>query len=281
VALTADPTPLQPRLPFPSFLRIQGVTFGEDAWFDGLSLKAEKRTGHGLSFLASYTWSKSLDTGSTIEAWAEWTDPLRQKQTAKGPSYYDVSQHLALSFQYELPVGRGKALGGRMSGGMNRVVGGWGIRGISTLQGGFPYDPTMSLARTNICESACTARPDQIRNANLPKSVRTRNGLSSDPTVAYWDYDAFVLPPVTAPRIGNAGRGVLRGPGVNNWDLGIFKNVAITERLRLEFRYEMFNAWNHPQFNSPSTDLEDRTTFGKLTSAHDPRISQFVLKVSF
>jgi outer membrane receptor protein involved in Fe transport len=281
VVATPDPAPIQPRLPFPSFARIQGVVFGEDAWFEGVSVKAEKRVGKGLSFLASYTWSKSLDTGSTIEAKGLWTDPLNQRRTAKGLSYFDVPQHLVVSAQYDLPFGRGHVLAGAAGPVLNNIIGGWNVRGIGNFQSGFPFDPSMSLARTNICATACTVRPDVVHDPNLPGDERIKNGLSSTPGIGYWDASAFVLPSLSAPRIGNAGRGLLRGPGINNFDLGVFKRFAITERVGVEFGYEAFNAFNHPQFLAPSTNLENLATFGKLTGTNPPRISQFVLKVSF
>jgi hypothetical protein len=164
---------------------------------------------------------------------------------------------------------------------LDHVLGGWGVRGITYVQSGFAYDASVSLARANICAAACSARADRVADGNLSKSVRTTNGLSSDTSVAFWDYNAFILPALTAPRIGNAGRGVLRGPGLNSSDLGVFKNFRIRESTSLEFRYEMFNAWNHAQFLAPTSSLENRATFGKITSTQPPRISQFVLKLSF
>ncbi len=139
----------------------------------------------------------------------------------------------------------------------------------------------MNLSRTNLCAAACSARADRIGDGNLPKSIRTENGLSRDPNVAFWDFNAFVLPGLATPRIGNAGRGILRGPGRNNWDLGIFKQFQITESKRVEFRYEMFNALNHANFLAPSSSLESQSVFGRITGTEAPRISQFVLKVVF
>ena len=131
----------------------------------------------------------------------------------------------------------------------------------------------MSLARANYCAVACNARADRIGDGNLPDSERTLD--------RYWDFSAFLLPPTSSPRAGNGGRNILVGPGLNNWDLGVFKSFMVREGLRLEFRYEMFNAWNHSQFNAPSNSLENAATFGRITSARDPRISQFVLRLTF
>jgi hypothetical protein len=82
-------------------------------------------------------------------------------------------------------------------------------------------------------------------------------------------------------RVGNAGRNILVSPGVNNFDLQVFKDTRIKESHSLEFRWEMFNAWNHTQFGAPGTNLESPATFGKVTSTRAPRIMQFVLKYGF
>jgi hypothetical protein len=147
------------------------------------------------------------------------------------------------------------------------------VRGVSAFQSGFYFAPSMNLARANYCATACSARPDRIADGNLPKEQRT--------LTRYWDFAAFVLPPTTAPRAGNGGRNILEGPGLNNFDIGIFKNFQIKEGFKAEFRYEMFNAFNHPQWGTPSSNVENAATFGQITSMRDPRISQFVLKLIF
>jgi hypothetical protein len=139
----------------------------------------------------------------------------------------------------------------------------------------------MSSSRTNICAADCSYRPIRIGPGNEPKSVRTQDGLSSNPNVAFWNYNDFVRPPASAPAIGNAGREILFGPGTNNWNLGIYKDFRIMESKVLEFRYEAFNAWNHPQFLSPSSSVNTQSTFGKITGTQPMRISQFTLKMTF
>ncbi|MCI0625000.1 MAG: carboxypeptidase regulatory-like domain-containing protein [Acidobacteria bacterium] len=272
VANAPSPDPIQPRLPYPSFFRIMGSINGQDAWYHGLGVKVQQRHSNGLSYLASYTWSKALDTGSTLNASPEWTDPLNRWATAKGPSSFDARQRFVVSYQYELPLGRGKRFGSQISGWLDQFVGGWAVAGISSFQSGFLYSPSMRLGRVNICAGSCVARPDRAADGNLPDSQRTLG--------RYWDRNAFVLPDPTNPRIGNAGRNILRGPGINNWDLGIFKRFRVGENKIAEFRYETFNTFNHPQFDAPSSSTESNF-FGVITSARDPRISQFVLKFLF
>ncbi|MBM3740890.1 MAG: TonB-dependent receptor [Acidobacteria bacterium] len=141
---TPSSAPIQPRLPYSSFARIQGAHMGLDGWYQGLGLKTEKRLSRGMSFLVSYTWSKSLDTGSTFEAAPVWTDPNNFWKSAKGPSAYDAAHRLVVSYSYDLPFGQGRTIGSGISRTANLLVGGWGVRGITFLQTGFPYDPTMN-----------------------------------------------------------------------------------------------------------------------------------------
>jgi len=267
------PGGVQSRLPFPSFARIQAEHMGLDAYYHGLGLKLEKRMSQGLTFLGSYTWSKAIDTGSTLNAGPQYTDVNDFWGSARGLSDFDARHRLVLSYAYELPFGKGRRFGNDVSGGLNLLIGGWGVRGVSQFQSGFYFAPSMNLARANYCATACVARPDRVADGNLPDEQQT--------LTRYWDFTAFVLPPTTAPRAGNGGRNILQGPGINNFDLGIFKNFQITEGFKAEFRYEMFNAFNHSQWGTPSSNVENAATFGQITSMRDPRISQFVLKLIF
>ena len=211
---------------------------GMDGWFQGVSLKGEKRLSGGFSMLASYSWSKSLDTGSILEAGPLWTDPRNQWATAKGPSTYDAPHRFVVSYHYELPFGRNKQFGNDLSGAANLILGGWGVRGVTFFQSGFAYDPSVALARANICAAACSARPDRISDGNLDKSIRTANGLSPDPSVAFWDFNAFG-PPANSTEIGNADE-AFGGPGVTT-DLG-FSKIQIHRKAQSGVPYEMFNA---------------------------------------
>jgi hypothetical protein len=133
----------------------------------------------------------------------------------------------------------------------------------------------MALSRTGICAAACTARPDRIGDGNLPKSQQT--------VQRYWDVAAFRLlaPGGTEGRVGNAGRDILRTPGINQWDIQLFKDTRIRESQSLEFRWELLNAFNHTQWGPPSTNVETPTLFGTITSTRPPRIMQFVLRYAF
>jgi hypothetical protein len=204
-----------------------------------------------------------------------WTDPFHQNTTAYGPSDFNATHRVSFAYTYYLPIGQGKLLYSNASGLMDKVVGGWGIRGITQLQSGLPQSPSMNLSRVGICASACTARPDRIGNGNLPRGERSIK--------QFYDVSAFQLLPAggTSGRIGNAGRNILIGPPINNFDFQLFKEVTFRETQSVEFRWEMYNALNHTQWLAPSTNVESPSTFGVITGTQPPRIMQFALRYAF
>jgi hypothetical protein len=133
----------------------------------------------------------------------------------------------------------------------------------------------MNLSRVGICSASCSARPDRVADGNLPDDQRTIN--------RYYDVTAFQVLPAggVSGRVGNAGRNILVAPGVNNFDLQLFKDTRFLEHQNIEFRWEMFNAFNHTQWGAPAVNLESPATFGRISSTRDPRIMQFVLRYSF
>ena len=154
------------------------------------------------------------------------------------------------------------------------VLGGWQVQGIVTMQEGFPFTPTIASDPDNIAFSYAR-RPDAIGTGRVD---------SCRPEQCFNIADFRVPAPFT---IGNAGRNILRGPGVNNWDMAIFKNFNFTERVYLQFRAESFNLFNHPNFGQPQNNLAvasfgqitaTRTTRGDLGSS---RQIQFALKLLF
>jgi hypothetical protein len=133
----------------------------------------------------------------------------------------------------------------------------------------------MNLARVGICAAACTARPDRVGDGNLPRSERTIS--------RFYDVNAFRVLALGGAdrRVGNAGRNVLTSAGINNFDLQLFKNTRIREGHNLEFRWELFNAFNHTQWGAANTNMEAPALFGVISSTRAPRIMQFVLRYAF
>ncbi|HEY3379328.1 MAG TPA: TonB-dependent receptor [Armatimonadota bacterium] len=264
----------QALLPYPGFARIQNFdTYGHSS-YHGAAVKLEQRLSNGISYLISYTRSKSLDNGSGFISNRSWVDP-NNKNAGKGPSDFNVPQRFSAAYEYTLPFGKGHHVLGSAGGAVDRFVSGLGVRGVTVFQNGLPQSPSMNLSRIGTCATACSARPDRVGDGNLDSGVRTIDH--------YYDVTAFQLLPAggVAARVGNAGRNILTAPGINNFDLGVFKNTRLTERQALEFRWEMFNAFNHTQFGGPGVNLESPASFGVVTSTAPPRIMQFVLRYSF
>ncbi len=269
------PGNVQALLPYPQYARIQNFAPNGFSNFNGGSVRVEQSPWHGLSYLLSYTYSKSLDNGSTMNAIPVWTDPFHQNSTAYGPSDFNATHRLSVAYTYVLPIGQGQALLGSAHGVGNKIISGWGVRGITQLQSGLPQSPSMNLSREGICASACTARPDRIGNGNLPRGTRTINH--------FYDVTAFQLLPAggTSGRIGNAGRNILIAPPINNTDFQLFKETSFERSQSVEFRWEMYNALNHTQWLAPSTNVESPSTFGVITGTQAPRIMQFALRYAF
>jgi hypothetical protein len=142
------------------------------------------------------------------------------------------------------------------------------VGGIWTLASGTPWTPRVSGDRS--LTGGLTDRPHRIRDGNLPKPERRRE--------RWFDTGAFVLPPVG--EFGNSGRNVIIGPGFNNFDFSVIKKTAPTETASVEFRAEFFNLFNRTNFGGPNITV-GTPLFGVITSAFDPRILQFGVKVFF
>jgi hypothetical protein len=147
------------------------------------------------------------------------------------------------------------------------IIGGWQVNAIATFQKGFPM--TIQAADTGgLNDSQGANRADLIGEARI---IGTQD--------RWFDTSAFRQP---APGfLGTSGRSILRAPGINNWDTGLFKNFTITERVSFQFRFESFNAFNHTQWSGVGRNVANQTTFGVITSARAARINQFGAKIVF
>ncbi len=271
------PGNVQALLPYPQYARIQDFEPSGFSNYNGFAARLEQAPWHGLNFLLSYTFAKSLDNASTMNEGPQWTNPYRQNSSAYGPSEFNVPNRLSVAYSYVFPIGHGQTVLGSSSGVVNRLVSGWGTRGIYQLQNGVPQSASMDLSREGICSASCTARPNQVANGNLPRSQRTAHH--------FYNVNAFQLIPANgvSGEIGNAGRDNLLGPPTDKLDAQLYKDTPIRENQDLEFRWEMYNLLNHPQWAEPSTNAESPTTFGVVTSVvpQSWRIMQFAVRYSF
>ncbi|MBV9081157.1 MAG: hypothetical protein JOZ62_00665 [Acidobacteriaceae bacterium] len=205
----------------------------DNSTYNALIAKLERRFTKGLSLLTSYTYGHSIDGGGNQN---DNNDPgpqdVRNLRAQKGSSNFDVRHRFVVSGLYQLPFGK--------SGGVvSHIIRNWELSGIFSAQTGVPFTVTLTPDPT---ATNTTARPNRIRDGNLPSDQR-------DPS-HWFDTSAFQAP--TCVCFGNSGRNIIRGPGSMNLDLGIHRDIVFGERFRLQLRAESFNIMNHPNFNFPN-----------------------------
>ena len=276
-----QPQVLPPGLPFvprpdPRFDDIDLLESRGNSNYHALQARFQQRLYRGLTSLVSYTWSKSIDDASNFFSSAgDPNFPQNSYNVAaeRGRSNFDVRQRLSLSYSYALPFGKGRNYLAD-DGWVSSVLTGWETHGIITLQTGRPF----TVALLSELDNSGTGRSILGFGANDRPNV-VGNPQISNPTPELWfNTAAFAFPP--PGTFGNAGRNILDGPGFQNVNASLMKNTALTERLNLQFRAEVFNLFNHPNFNLPDNFLGS-PTFGRISSARDPRHIQFGVKLLF
>ena len=255
--------------PYPQFGNINFSDAVGNSSYNGLLTKLQQRYSNGLSFVASYTWGKSIDDSpgtpyNVVPSRSAAEDPHDFK-LERGLSGFDLRHRFVFSPVYELPFGRGrKYLANSRYAGW--AVSGWEISGILSLQTGRPFTVLVSTDNANVLGTV--DRPNVIGDANAgPKTVQQWINAS-----------AFQLAP--AGTFGNEGRNAVIGPGLKNLDVVLSRVFRITERLAIQFRAESFNVVNHPNFDQPAQTF-GVAGFGSITSAEAPRQIQFGAKVRF
>jgi hypothetical protein len=251
--------------------------------YNALEASLRKRFSHGLSFLASYTWSHSIDdvssfniTGSAAQDIAGENDLAQDPfdlAAERGRSMFDSRQRLVLSYQWSLPFLQ------HSSNWYGKVLGNWQLNGIFTAMSGTPF----TVYDSNDVSLQGQAPEITGFSANRPNVIGNPN--SGPRTAAEWfNVSAFQqLQPDPLGRFevfGDEGRNVVQGPGYVNWDASAFKNIRLTESKELQFRGELFNVLNHVNFRLPVSDIES-PTFGQIQSDVSPRVIQVALKFLF
>jgi hypothetical protein len=268
----ASPT-VASRKPYPSFNVYIDSDWSGRSNYNAFNTKLEHR-GRGALLTFAYTWAKSTDTKSAAAGigatgYNGWQGFLNNHDPERdhGLSDFDVDHRLVGSFVYNLPFGNGEKIAGDATGVKNALVGGWQVNGIYTWQRGFPI--TIQAADLGgLNDAQGTNRADLVGDPSV-----------ESPSLLRWFNTAAFAQPV-AGSLGTSGRNILRGPGLNNLDLAVFKNFELTKGMRVQFRLESFNALNHTQFSGVSTNLTS-ATFGVVTSARPGRINQLGLKFIF
>jgi hypothetical protein len=239
---------------------------GSSSTYHGLQVTAKKRLTAGMQFEASYTWSKSIDSG---EGGFEDSNRIRLNRSITD---LDVPHRFILNFVYELPFGRNRHFGKAMPRLLDTFAGGWMLDGIINYQSGAAF----GVSANNVSRSF-----NQASYANSKGYSGKLSGNAEDRLARWFDTTAFSQP--DAFTIGNMGprSSDLRNDKMANWDLSLSKDFHPVERLRVQFRADALNAWNHPRFSGPSTSVTS-TTFGQVTSqSNAPRQVQLGLKLLF
>ena len=257
--------------PFPQFSNVTLLfpTLGASNYHAGV-LRVEKRFSHGFNVLSTYTWAKFLN--NTDEGGANLGDPgvysdFYNRTADYGPSANDVRHRATFSSVWELPIGSGRRW--MSNGWLAPIVGNWSVGMLGTLQSGAPFTVTTQTNSTNAF-SAGGLRADLVGNPELSSSERTLG--------RWFNTDAFAQP---APlRFGTSGRGILRGDGIVRFDLLIGKQVAFGGQRTLQFRAELFNAFNHIDFGLPGHAF-GAPGFGIVSSARAARTMQFGVRFAY
>jgi hypothetical protein len=281
----ANPTPLAQRVRFPNFSPtvIIGTENGGSSTFHGLITKLERRYANGLSFLASYTYSKAIDDSHSSSNFSGTPSNAQCRcdlRGNKGPSAYDLTHRTVISYSYELPFGSGKRL--LTGGAAGKIAGGWQVNGITYWQSGPPAQINTQGDNANIGTGAGSGnnqRPnlvgDQFAGIDSSADIK-RRGVDSG--TFYFNRQAYAMPPLF--RLGNLGKNTIRGPGASGTDFSLLKNTAITERINTQFRAEFFNILNQNNFGLPGL-LLGTPTFGIINRSSGGRVIQFGLKLLF
>jgi len=282
-ALPAAQQPsLQARRPIQGFGTISAVLPEGFSNYNALQVKLERRFSSGLYFLNSFTWSKAIDNASQVleEPNGNTGTPQNVYDIAsnKGIGAYDQPFNNTTSFVWELPVGRGRWLGGSMNSVLDAVIGGWTLSGVNTMTSGQPitfrYGPSPVTNNLPSFLGGVALRPNVICDP-------INRGERTNPTRDYFVRSCLTTPSVTSP-FGNVGRNTARSNNYFNLDLAVQKQfrIPITELTRIELRAEFFNVFNRTNFQAANSDINS-AAFGTINSTFPARQIQVALKFSF
>jgi len=252
--------------------------------YNSVQANLEKRFSNGLQLQAAYTFSKSLDQASSFEDILNPFDPRRTRSF----SLFNAAQRFVVSYYYELPIRKFTGVAGQ-------ILNGWAVSGITEFQTGFPihlqsFDDN---ELTSSIDFSAAGEPDQLAKFRKLDPRKNPNNYGFDPNSFTSNAsDNSQVPcsttitfncfqPSLFGRYGTAPRSICCGPGLNNWDLSVQKSFRISEASRAEFRWDIFNAFNHTKFFNPDGNVTDGSDFGRVKAAGDPRLMQVALKLYF
>ncbi len=253
---------IQDRRLFRDFSTVGFISSSNNSHYNALQLTLERRFARGLSLLGNYTWGKGIDDYG-------WSNPFN-RHFDFGLSDDDIHHSFKFSGVWQLPRANLTGIAGSLANG-------WELTSIVYWRGGFPFSVSDN-GDDNSFSSVFRDRADYV----TPGSAQLSSGRTHSQLIAEW-FDTSKFQPNAIGTFGNSGKNILRAPRFFNTDVGLLKNTKITERLSAQFRAEFFNAFNNVNFDGPDNNVADKSsgTFGLITSAQDPRILQFALKLIF
>lgn len=315
--ITAKGFPANFFRPNPQFSQIFYIDSGGDSYYHALQLQLRRHFQKGLDMGLAYTFGKSIDDQSVDPVGAasggglsttnsRTPTDIRNWRLERGRSDFDNRHVLVVHALWDLPVGRDRRFFSSAPGFVNQIIGGWSITGIYNYQSGEPFSVnsgSLTTANTHISRADIIGPKPQTGLFNVPGVIGPAvfDAQAFDPNTACVttaNGGKFCIPP--PGQNGNQGRNIFQGPSYWNFDFGALKNFAITERVRLQFRLETFNTFNHVNFENPRnatsgsptitstlfgqtccTTASTPSTSSVISIGEAPRVIQFALKLSF
>jgi hypothetical protein len=246
--------------------------------YNSFQATVEKALSHGLNLRAAYTYSHALDNGSSFE---NGNMIPSDHHATYGNSQFDARQRLVMQYLYQVPDWGFHHL-------PSRLTKGWTFSGVTSFQAGFPIRLTESSARSLQCSPlisfyGCWDRPQvagPLVQFSDPRTTQTIPGFNGG-NPGHFGFDPRGFVAETLGTVGNAGRDYFHGPGINNTDISFYKDTNLRENLKLQLRVDLFNAFNHAQFNNPSGNVSSGL-FGQVTSTRiAARITQLSASFNF
>ena len=256
---------VRPYLGYSSINSIQ-TTFNSN--YNSLQASLQKRFSGNSQFKVSYVYSKNLTNSGSDRSNAPQNSYDFKSEYGLAP--YDRRHVVTINYVYELPFFK------QQKGYLGHILGGWEISGITQFQSGLPSEPSSALGTDPaglgiVASSSAVPRPDAVCNPNT----------NAPHTQSQWfNTSCFASVPTGQVRPGNSGTYVIQGPGLNVWNVSLFKNVKINESVSFQLRGEFYNLFNHTNPNTFGTALGS-STYGQITAYRDPRILQLGAKFYF
>ena len=296
--------------PNQQFNTITYLDSGGDSYYHALQVTVRKRFESGLLFGMSYTLSKSIDDqsvdpvgtssgGGLSTSNSRTPTDTRNWRNERGLSDFDRTHVFTMQSVYELPVGKGKKVAGNANPFLNTIIGGWNVNGLLTRETGEPFSVRSGIFTSNFSHQSRANFVGSLPSTELTPGPVGPNVL---PVSLINDIYNYSTPGFKVPLPGDngLGRNIFRGPGYINLDLGVTKNIDLTEKIKMQIRGEAFNALNHPNFDQPfsasvGSPAITSTVFGQaccatvappstqtiIQTGESARIIQFALKLLF